>query len=192
MTNQNKEEATTDYKALLEDDCDVSAVAETGPHNKQILFSCKSSSLMLGGMFGFFIQVCTLGMNHLVLTVYGSDFLSKHSLEVSAVWYIVTSLMALGVMGCIRNLVTEVFSGSEDCLEELLLHIECRFVAGMLTAVCLGWTVTYLALGVEMQCAYSLLALALGLTACRAMLWAFSPSESSATNKTRSAELIIV
>jgi hypothetical protein len=63
------------------------------------------------------------------------------------------------------------------CQQEMVLHMECRFVVGALIGVCLAWTMTDLVLGMKAQILYSLLTLLVALFWCRVMMYCFSTKE---------------
>ena len=44
---------------------------------------------------------------------------------------------------------------SDNRLKFLIMHMECRFVVGAFSGVCIGWAVTDTMLGVHVQIAYS-------------------------------------
>jgi hypothetical protein len=63
-------------------------------------------------------------------------------------------------------------------LQEMVLHMECRFVVGALVGVCLAWTMTDIVLGMRAQILYSLLTLLVALFWCRVMMHCFSSKAS--------------
>jgi hypothetical protein len=148
----------------------------------------KASSLVLGLMVGFFIQFSTLGANFLMITLWGEDVMtkSKHDIVVfSLVWSFFTSAMAIVILGFLRNIITTVTTQDVD---ELVLHMECRFVVGALIGVCFAWTATDMVLGMRAQIVYSLVTLTVALAWCRVMMWCFTTTttteeEESKTDK---------
>merc|ERR1712232_787760 len=147
-----------------------------------MLSKFKGYSLILGLIIGFFIQFSTLGANFLVLTLWGKEILMKSRTEViifSLLWSFFTSFMAIVVLAFLRALVSLIFStstksasfGKADLiLEELWLHMECRFVVGALFGVCLAWTMTDILLGMKAQIFYSIITLITSLLWCRLMM----------------------
>jgi hypothetical protein len=65
-------------------------------------------------------------------------------------------------------------------VQEMVLHMECRFVVGALVGVCMAWTMTDLLLGMKAQILYSLLTLLIALFWCRVMMHCFSFKEGKA------------
>lgn len=65
----------------------------------------------------------------------------------------------------------------DEYLDNLTLHLECRFVIGALVGVCLAWTLTDFLLGMQAQIIYSLATLAVALCWCRAMVLCFATVE---------------
>jgi hypothetical protein len=141
----------------------------------------KFSALLLGLLVGFFIQFSTLGANFLVITLWGEDVVTKSKTDIvvfSLLWSFFTSAMAIVILGFLRNLVTITYSAvggrSADLLEEMVLHMECRFVVGALVGVCLAWTMTDVLLGMRAQIVYSLVTLVVALVWCKIMMICFA------------------
>jgi len=155
----------------------------------------KLSSLILGLLVGFFIQFSTLGANFLVITIWGDDVISKSKRDIvvfSLLWSFFTSAMAIVILGFLRTLVGITFSvfgrngkkqrpsqnrKDDDLLEDMVLHMECRFVVGALVGVCMAWTITDLLLGMKAQILYSVITLCVALCWCRIMMSCFTASE---------------
>ena len=165
------------------------------PLETSLFQSFKMSSLVLGLLIGFFIQFSTLGANFLVITLWGEEVVTKSKSDIvifSLLWSLFTSAMAIIILGFLRNLVTISYSSlrrEEDILEEMILHMECRFVVGALVGVCLAWTMTDLLLGMKAQIMYSLVTLGVALFWCQIMIKCFVSSERKAE---RSEPLMIV
>lgn len=141
----------------------------------------KLSSLVLGLLVGFFIQFSTLGANFLVITIWGEEVVTKSKTDIvvfSLLWSFFTSAMAIVILGFLRTLVTIAYKAvrnhNEDLLEEMILHMECRFVVGALVGVCLAWTMTDMLLGMKAQILYSLATLFVALFWCQVMIKCFS------------------
>jgi len=141
----------------------------------------KFSSMILGLFIGFFIQFSTLGANFLVITIWGEAVITKSKRDIvifSLLWSFFTSAMAIVILGFLRNVVSISFHAirrqSEDLLDDMILHMECRFVIGALVGVCLAWTMTDILLGMKAQILYSLITLVVALFWCRVMMWCFA------------------
>lgn len=68
----------------------------------------------------------------------------------------------------------EQHDNDESILEELVLHMECRFVVGALIGVCFAWTMTDVLLGMKAQIIYSIMTLIIALLWCKVMMWCFT------------------
>jgi hypothetical protein len=167
----------------------------------------KNHSLMLGLLVGFFVQFSTLGANFLVIVLWENDLIHKSKSEIvmlSLVWSAFTSFMAILTLGFLRSVVTIVFRASvpRDCidreaiLEEVVLHLECRFVVGALVGVCMAWTATDVLLGMNIQIIFSLATLAVSLLWCKLMMYCFTKDDRSLINlntiETKSRAIVVV
>jgi hypothetical protein len=137
----------------------------------------KMSALLMGVLVGFFIQFSTLGANFLVINIWGEDILNKSRNDIvvfSLVWSFFTSAMAIIILAFLRNIVSiaylSVMKKSQEMVEELVLHLECRFVVGALIGVCTAWTITDALMGMQAQIVYSMATLAIALIWCRIMM----------------------
>ena len=156
--------------------------------------SFKRSSAILGLLVGFFIQFSTLGANFLVITIWGEDVVTKSKSDIvtfSLLWSFFTSAMAIVILGFLRNLVTISYKAlkphsvsAENLLDEMVLHMECRFVVGALVGVCVAWTMTDIFLGMKAQIIYSVITLVIALVWCRVMMHCFTRP----TSDSKSAE----
>lgn len=159
---------------------------ETPQLDDPIFGKFKLSSLVLGLLVGFFIQFSTLGANFLVITIWGEDVISKSKRDIvifSLLWSFFTSAMAIIILGFLRTLVGITFAvfrqqHDEELLEDMVLHMECRFVVGALVGVCMAWTVTDLLLGMKAQILYSVITLCVALCWCRIMMVCFTVTEN--------------
>lgn len=136
----------------------------------------KTSSLLLGLIVGFFIQFSTLGANYLVISMWGEDVVQTSQRDIvifSLLWSLFTSTMAIVILAFLRNLVSASYHGED--LEEMILHMECRFVVGALIGVCTAWAATDAFLGMSVQIVYSCVTLVVALSWCRLMMWLFAP-----------------
>lgn len=157
----------------------------------------KFSALILGLLVGFFIQFSTLGANFLVITLWGEDVVTKSKTDIvvfSLLWSFFTSAMAIVILGFLRNLVTITYSAvggrSADLLEEMVLHMECRFVVGALVGVCLAWTMTDVLLGMRAQIVYSLVTLVVALCWCRIMMMCFATESRPSSSRSRTLTIV--
>jgi hypothetical protein len=155
----------------------------------------KFSSTLLGLLVGFFIQFSTLGANFLVITIWGEDVVTKSKADIvifSLLWSFFTSAMAIVILSFLRNLVTITYSAiggrSKDLLEEMVLHMECRFVVGALVGVCLAWTMTDILLGMRAQIVYSLFTLVVALFWCKVMMMCFATDGRQSSSHRSKAE----
>lgn len=184
----------------------------------------RSSSLILGLIVGFFIQFATLGANFLAISFLEEDVATKSKFDVivfSLLWSLLTSALAIFILGLLRALVTLSFQTAtatlqqrqqheqqrlqrendmshnntmergaavdmtmrdvndfyDEHLDNLTLHLECRFVIGALVGVCLAWTLTDFLLGMKAQIIYSLATLTVALCWCRVMVLCFATKE---------------
>lgn len=169
----------------------------------------KFSALLLGLLVGFFIQFSTLGANFLVITIWGEDVVTKSKTDIvifSLLWSFFTSAMAIVILGFLRNLVTITYTAAvsggsrsrvrqsdSDLLEDMILHMECRFVVGALVGVCLAWTMTDILLGMKAQIVYSLVTLGVALFWCKIMMLCFSsPKNKQSSSSSLEQPLLIV
>lgn len=157
--------------------------------NMPLFGAFKSHSLVIGLLVGFFVQFSTLGANFLVIALWENDLMNRSKSEIvllSLVWSAFTSFMAILTLGFLRSVITIVFQASmpntdrsKAILEEVILHLECRFVVGALVGVCLAWTVTDVLLGMNIQIIFSLVTLAISLLWCKLMMHCFTKDETS-------------
>jgi hypothetical protein len=136
-------------------------------------------SLALGLLVGVFIQLSTLGANYLIISLWGEEFVAKVSqrdiVVFSLAWSLITSTMAMIVLAVVRNTFSAVYKGEQ--FDDIILHLECRFVVGALIGVCTAWAATDAALGMTEQVVYSFATLAVALGWCRFMMWFFASSK---------------
>jgi hypothetical protein len=144
----------------------------------------KMSSLCLGLLVGFFIQASTLGANYLVVTVSGEDVMTTSKKDIvlfSLLWSLFTSGLAIVILAFLRNLVRVTYETDNeeqnDQLDDMILHMECRFVVGALIGVCTAWALTDMILGLSVQIVYSFLTLGVALAWCKLMMWCFTYPE---------------
>jgi hypothetical protein len=136
--------------------------AEEDPRLEEKAFSrFKFSSLLLGLLVGFFIQLATLGVNLLVISIWGGEIVKSKTkiLVFCMLWSFFYSAMAFVILGITRDLVTITYSAgggrSNDFLEYMLFHMECRFIVGALVGINVAWIVTDLLLGSPAPIMYS-------------------------------------
>jgi hypothetical protein len=161
----------------------------------------KSTSLMIGVLVGFFIQLSTLGANILLLFIWGDEAMTKSSKDVfifSLLWSAFASLSAMIVMGFLRKVVSITYKVTvgprkqANILDEIILHMECRFVVGALLGVCIAWIGTDILLGLEAQMFYSGSTLLVVLVWCSFMTRSLATVEAGSAKKRRSYEIAIV
>lgn len=151
----------------------------------------KSHSLIIGLLVGFFVQFSTLGANFLLIALWENDLVARSKCEIvvlSLAWSAFTSFMAILTLGFLRSVITIVFRASlpadrhanaDAILEEVILHLECRFVVGALVGVCMAWTVTDVLLGMNLQIIFSLATLLVSLLWCKLMMHCFTKDEKT-------------
>jgi hypothetical protein len=133
------------------------------------------SALFLGIIIGLFIQCSTLGANFVYISFYGKGTLSQSKYGVvlfSFGWSVLTSVAAMAALGFLRDLVRLTHAALSDIsgqaresqnIEEMIVHMEHRFVVGALTGICAAWIVTDLVLGMQSEVIYSSLILIFAL-----------------------------
>lgn len=141
----------------------------------------KTSSLCIGLLVGCFIQASTLGANYLLVSIWGEqDVLSseKDVVFFSLFWSLFTSTLAIIILSVLRNLVQATYMTDDeeenDRVDDMLLHMECRFVVGALIGVCGAWAATDALMGLTVQIAYSVVTLIAALAWCQVMMWFFA------------------
>ena len=153
----------------------------------------KSSSFILGIIVGFFIQFSTLGANYLALSFMGEailDVTQRDLILFSLIWSLITSTMAIAVLAFLRKLLFTMYIGQD--IEDIVLHMECRYVVGALIGVCTAWAATDVALGMTGQVIYSVVTLFSALSWCRLMMYFFGSEEEICENDNESNEILIV
>jgi hypothetical protein len=170
---------------LTEEESDIESIVDEPQNNEMHRFN--RSSLCMGLLTGLFLQMCTLGVNYLLLTAWNMDLLtarnSKEVIVASLIWSFATASISCAIMSLLRNLVvapsgcTHIEADNHD---EMILHMECRFAAGALMGLSLAWTATDVALGsLTGSCLVSsAITLISALTCFRAMVWYFTASLS--------------
>jgi hypothetical protein len=189
--------STAEYQAMVYDNKpDAEPLLEQEPSaviNDAVFFRFKTSSLVLGLMVGFFIQFSTLGANYLALSYMGESILSVTQRDLilfSLFWSLLTSTMAILVLAFLRSLISSTYQGED--VEDIVLHMECRYVIGALIGVCTAWAATDVALGMTGQVVYSFITLVVALSWCRLMMWFFASPLKSRRNDEESEDEIMV
>lgn len=72
---------------------------------------------------------------------------------------------------------TIIANDEEDILEEIILHLEFRFIVGALIGVCFAWIVTDIVLGLKYQIMYSIIILLGALIWCKLLMYWFTKSK---------------
>lgn len=164
---------------MIDEESDIETICPQSSPSPAAMNTFKRSSTGLGLVTGMFLQMCTLGVNYLLMTIWDVDFLSadssKEVIVASLIWSFLTAVASCSVMALLRDLV--LGTATDSALhEELILHMECRFAAGALMGLCFAWTATDIVLGTMTGVCLLSTALTLGvaLACCRAMLWYFS------------------
>ena len=194
-----------DYLKLEEDvDADMSPIKSTTTEGTTtatvgvtmpLIGAFKNHSLIIGLLVGFFVQFSTLGANFLVIALWEENLMARSKTEIivlSLVWSAFTSFMAILTLGFLRSVVTIVFQASlapehhgtpstDALLEQVILHLECRFVVGALVGVCFAWTVTDVLLGMNLQIIFSVVTLAISLLWCKLMMHCFAKDDTTTT-----------
>jgi len=148
----------------------------------------KTSSLLLGLMVGFFLQISTLGANYLAITLWGKDVMNTSKAAdyylFSLLWCLFLTCMALAILAFLRNLIIQAPSNNNNITSSdynLDTIIFCRFVVGALMGVCSAWAATdYFLLGMmSLQIVYSVgTTLTVALLWCGVMMWVFASRRS--------------
>ena len=153
----------------------------------------KSSSFILGIIVGFFIQFSTLGANYLALSFMGEAILNVTQRDLiifSLIWSLITSTMAIVVLAFLRKILFTTYLGTD--IEDVVLHMECRYVVGALIGVCTAWAATDVALGMTGQVIYSVVTLITALLWCRLMMYFFASEDDHSETESDSDEILIV
>jgi hypothetical protein len=104
------------------------------------LLSLKLSLLLLGLIVGFFLRSFTLRAIFLAI-----DFGMKSNTAVillCLLWSVFTVASLFLIVSFIRNV-----GRSEDLFEGMILQLECQFGVGVLSGICLTWTILDVLLG---------------------------------------------
>jgi hypothetical protein len=177
------------HAVAFHSECDAAEPLIQQEHHQpdeKVLRSLQFSALVLGLLVGFFIQFSTLGANFLFINIYGEDAVTTKSKGVpvllSLLWSCVTSAMAVGILGLLRNLVTHAYHAirreSEEVLADMMLCIEYRFIVGDLVGVCMAWTMTDILLGMHEHILSPFVTLGVSLLFCQVVYKCFAlPTE---------------
>lgn len=160
--------------------------------DKQRIF--RASSLLLGLLIGILIQCSTLGANYIVISLWGEQVLQVSECDVifySLLWSFLTSTMAIVILVYLRNFVVASFSDTEN-IDEIVLHMECRFVMGALIGVCTAWAITDFALGLTQQVLFSIGTLVISLLWCRIMMWIFATARASTIPEKQTPRVLMI
>ena len=144
----------------------------------------KISSLAIGLLNGFCVQMTTLGANVVIVETLGEDFVNTSRNDIivfSLVWSFVTSAMAIIALGFLRALVSNFFRSlpiqakmrdtAEILREDMIENMEVLFVIGALVGVSFAWVVTDMFLGMQPHIKFSLITLGTALLWCKGVLW---------------------
>jgi hypothetical protein len=174
----------------------ATGVAEEDHQLEEMAFSrLKFYSLLVGLLVGYFIQFSILGTIFLVIAIWGEDVASKAktaTLVFRIFWSFLTTAIAVGILGFIRNLITIAYSAgggrSKDFLQDMVAHMEYRFMVGALVGLCLAWTMTDVILGRWAHIAYSLVILVVALCWCKLMMTCFVKDNKPPSSRRLTAE----
>jgi hypothetical protein len=159
----------------------------------EVFARLKSSSFILGIIVGFFIQFSTLGTNYLALSFMGEAILNVTQRDLiifSLIWSLITSTLAIVVLAFLRKLLYTMYIGQD--IEDIVLHMECRYVVGALIGVCTAWAATDVALGMPDQVIYSIVTLISALSWCRLMMYFFASEVDAYESDNESDDILIV
>jgi len=169
-----------------EDDSDVPSVSSSSDKDDEtIRSSLMRSSIRTGVLFGAVLQVLTLAVNSTILLLWQSHTLPRAKYDVlvaSLLWSCATSLASIAAMAYFRKSVERRHGALS---EDLTTDLECRFVIGAVSGICLAWTALDIATRNYSCITTTLLTFAGALASCRALLWyysrpgAFSPQASN-------------
>jgi hypothetical protein len=126
--------------------------------------SFKLSSLLLGLLVGFFIQCSAQEVFSLIIINWSKEDITKTRIGIV---FLLLSFFIMAILESLRTLVRITYSAaggrSKDLLEDMILHMELRFVAGSLVGICLASTMMLVILGMRAQIVYSPMALVVAL-----------------------------
>jgi hypothetical protein len=124
----------------------------------------KLSSLLLGLLVGFFIQCSAQEVFSLIIINWSKEDITKTRIGIV---FLLLSFFIMAILESLRTLVRITYSAaggrSKDLLEDMILHMELRFVAGSLVGICLASTMMLVILGMRAQIVYSPMALVVAL-----------------------------
>lgn len=194
MANQQHFSSSSHYVVINEDEESESyQFQDFAAPSTRISRNFKTSSVSVGLLVGFSVQMTTLGINVLILDVRGQEYSQMSQKDIAAfslVWSFMTSAMAIAVLTCVRALATS-FIGllpiepnklqlTEAIQNEMIQTMEFLFVVGALVGVTLAWIATDVLLGMEPQFNYSIVTLSTALLWCRGVWWFHSQQKYQA------------
>ncbi len=157
--------------------------------SQDVASAFKTSSAIAGVLGGFFVQFSAFAANLLVVDLYGLDPAElcqseRFLLLTSLLWSLLTSALVTAQLCLLRHLVASSFQAAggpegSEVEQDLVEHLETRFMMGSLVGLSLGWTVVDAMLGLSMQIGYSLLILVMALLWCRLLMACFARPKSS-------------
>ena len=178
MAKQQESTFSPRYVALEDEDEEQVEQSTLASRNFKI------SSLAVGLLVGFVVQMTTLGANVVIVETLGEDFVNTSRNEIivfSLVWSFATSAMVILVLGFMKALVSNFFrslpiNGSvrdtaETICEDMIENMEVLFVIGALVGVSFAWVATDMFLGMQPQINFSLITLGAALLWCKGVLW---------------------
>jgi hypothetical protein len=146
---------------------------------------------------GFFSQLSALlGINVLVITIWGEDAAIKTKTDIFVITLLYSfffSVIVFVILGFLHNLVTITYSAivgrSKELLDEMVLHMRCRFVLGAMVDISLAWNMAAVLFGTRVQTVYSLAtALVVALFWCKIMMMCFATNIKPSSSRRSTAE----
>jgi hypothetical protein len=153
----------------------------------------KFSSLFLGLLVGFFSQFSTLGVNVLVITIWSEDVITTSKSNIILLCSFFFSAILFAILGFLRNLVAITYSAiggrSKELLAEMVLHMRCRFVVGVMIGISLAWTMAAVLFGMRVQTVYSYVIVLMGAFFwCKIMIMCFATDIKPSSSRRSTVE----
>lgn len=141
----------------------------------------KKCSAIIGFLVGLFIQGSTLGLTFMIASLEDGSPSATHYVNVTVMWSIFASFLAVAVLYFMRSLVISAFYSTNDPdsyfieLKEVFMHkvirnLEKFYAIGALGGVGAAWCITDVALDVKSHLLHSICTFGV------AAMWYFSSS----------------
>jgi hypothetical protein len=150
----------------------------------------KFCSPLLGLLVGFFAYSSAMGGTYLVITMWGEDVATKSKTDTFVVSLLCSFLflaIVFVILGFLRNLVAITYSAirgySKDLPEEMVLHMEYRFVMGSLVGISLFWTMAAVLWGTTAQTVYCQAVLVVAFFWCKIMMMYFATNTNPSSSR---------